>query len=694
MNLYEFRDDFIQEVKATAENSKDSTTAAFVDVAANHLFNAEIISDYNPAFYIGTGKNNRKLRIDGYMLDEWDNSLTLIVAEYSGAEECDKINLADVKTAFSRVHSLIEEILFYDLKKQLEISLPIYDLAIELEDGYREKNLKKVRIILITDKTASIRTNTLDKTNFQSISVEYHIWDIDRFYKIAVSELGKQDIEIDFTEYTSQGLACIDACTSAECELKSYLCIIPGSVLADIYDEYGSLLLEGNVRSFLSVRGKVNKAIRATIIDKNRAPLFFCLNNGISVTADKVITENTPSGLYLRYVHNMQIVNGGQTTASLSNTRYKDKADLSTIYVQMKLTEVSKGKSEDLIPMISKSANSQNKVNEADFFSNHPFHIRIEDFSRRKYAPAVNGAQYETHWFYERARGQYTQMQMHKAKSEVTKFKLQNPKNQVITKTDIAKVINTWNGRPDIVSKGAQASFLYFANVIDAQWNKDDSVINEVYFQEAVGLFILFKHIERLVSNQDWYEGGYRANIVTYAIALFSVNLRRQYKNKKFNLLKFWMSQSIPDIITNLFVNITRIIFENITDEDRPIINVTQWCKREACWKQIKDIDIELPGIEEYLISIVELKEGKRKAKKEQKILNGIEAQIFVVNLGNDYWNDMLSWAGDLGLLSVEDKKLLALASRMSSTRMPNSVHCSKLQNLRNRMINEGFKTK
>ena len=173
--------------------------------------------------------------------------------------------------------------------------------------------------------------------------------------------------------------------------------MISGDVLADIYDEYGARLLEGNVRSFLSTKVAVNKKIRGTIL--NSPQMFFAFNNGISATAMEVTVEDTEYGRLITAVKDFQIINGGQTTASVFNARHKDKAPLDKLYVQMKLTEVggsTQEETDDLIRSISRTSNSQNKVSDADFFASHPFHRRMEAISRRLLAPAVGGAQYET----------------------------------------------------------------------------------------------------------------------------------------------------------------------------------------------------------------------------------------------------------------------------------------------------------
>ena len=480
----------------------------------------------------------------------------------------------------------------------------------------------------------------MESRTINNIPVERQIWDIDRIYRVCFSDLGRQDIEIDFKAYTNgKGIPCLEASNANSEDYHSYLCIIPGTVLADVYDIYGSQLLEGNVRSFLSTKVAVNKKIKETIL---RIPQnFFAYNNGVSATAMDLQFESTPEGKFITYARDFQIINGGQTTASLSNARHKDDADLNQIYVQMKLTEVDNDadKSSDLIRNISRSSNSQNKVSDADFFATHPFHIRMEQISRRVFAPASGGAQYETKWFYERARGQYLQAQMRMTKAQKDKFTAQNPKKQVITKTDLAKYRGSWAGMPQVVSKGAQTNFMRFAETIDEAWNKSDAQFNDKYFKDTVSLAILFKHTEWIVSHQPWFEQGYRANIVTYSIALLHLLVESQYPDMDLDLQQIWTRQCVPDIVTNELVKITKYVFDKITDPSRGTINVTQWCKRDACWDDVKKCSLRLPSeFDTVLVSKDDTRSAEKEAKQDQKLISNVEAQAKVLELGADFW--------------------------------------------------------
>lgn len=508
MDVHDFQKDFLEEVKTTAATEGEGSSAAFVETAASYLVGAEVLSDFTPAFYSGTGKNNRKIRVDGYVLDEFDLSMTLFIADYSGNDSREVITKTAASAQFDRLFYFLEEALGTRLYKEIEPSTPAADLIEQIR--LNKDRIRKYRFLLLTDGFMSNRISEIETRNIESKPIECQIWDLDRIFRICVSDLGRQDIEVDFKAYTGgQGLPCLEASSTNNEEYSSYLCIIPGSVLADIYDHYGSQLLEGNVRSFLSTKVDVNKKIRETIL---RIPQnFFAYNNGVSATAMDLHFETTEDGRFITYAKDFQIINGGQTTASLSNARYKDNADLSKIFVQMKLTEVDSDadKSSELIRNISRSSNSQNKVSEADFFATHPFHVRMEQISRRLFAPATGGAQYDTKWFYERARGQYLQAQMRMTKAQKEKFAAQNPKKQVITKTDLAKYRNSWLGNPQDVSKGAQTNFNEFAKQIDESWDKNDTVFNDQYFRDTVALAILFKHTEWVVSHQPWFEKGY-----------------------------------------------------------------------------------------------------------------------------------------------------------------------------------------
>lgn len=391
------------------------------------------------------------------------------------------------------------------------------------EDIYDKfESLSKVRFYILTNKTLSRRVVNLQYEQLEGKDVEVNAWDITRLYDIVSSKRGKERITISFNEMNSLGVSCVKAMESDKEEYSSYLGVIDGDVLAKLYITYGERLLEGNVRSFLSAKGKINQNIRTTIL--NRPEMFFAYNNGIAATASEISVENINGNSYITKISDLQIINGGQTTASLANSVINDKADVSKIRVPMKLSVVNPEKGDEMIPNISRFANSQNKVDESDFFSNHPYNVRLEEYSRRILSPAQGGNQYSTYWFYERARGQYFQAQIKLKGAQKERFKEKNPKSQMIKSTDLAKYVNSYNMKPQVVARGTQVNAKTFAKEITEEWKKDDTQFNELYWKNVVAMDILYKTTEKIISNSLWYKSikSYRANLVSYSISFLS----------------------------------------------------------------------------------------------------------------------------------------------------------------------------
>lgn len=691
MDAQEYAKDFLEGVRSEAAATGEGKCAVFVRNVAQQLVDAEVLPDFEGSFYTGTGRGNRKFRVDGYILDEFDMAMNLIIADFD--EDPDRILAkTGISQCLTRLSYFAELALNGSLHDVIEPSTPCADLA-DIIHTYKDR-IRKFKYHIFTDASVSATIKTVETQPIGTIPTDCQVWSLERLFRICSSDLARQSIEIDFSQFTAHGIPCLPVFDASTDDFHSYLCVIPGKILADIYDEYGSALLEGNVRSFLSTKVAVNKKIRETILSK--PDRFFAFNNGISATALNVELADTPQGRFVTKVKDFQIINGGQTTASLSNARFRDKADLSSIFVQMKLTEIDEtdaDKSTELIRNISKSSNSQNKVSDADFFATSPFHIRMEQFSRRMFANASDGSQYETHWFYERARGQYLQAQMRLTPAKKKQFQMQNPKNQLITKTDLAKVMVTWHGRPDIVSRGAQTCFMWFANITDAAWEEDNEQFNEKYYQESVALTIMHRYLEKAIPMQHWYESGYRANVITYSIASLHHLLSKQKAGLKLDLAMIWIRQTVPDVLCSVLLHIAEIVYSLITSEDRKVVNVTQWCKREECWKYVlAHMSYKLPDeIDSCLCSTDAQKSQERSARKVQRIDSGVEYQKRVLEHDALFWGRLAQFAASKRLLNESSASALKLAVRLPE-KLPNSVQCAKLLELLEAAKSEGFK--
>jgi hypothetical protein len=453
----------------------------------------------------------------------------------------------------------------------------------------------------------------------------------------------------------------LPAYSNGSTEYQSYLTVLRGDQLAAIYERWGVRLLEQNVRVFLQARAKVNKGIRNTL--DNEPGMFFAYNNGISATAEAVETSSSAGRLLITKLKDLQIVNGGQTTASIHVASRKKEADLSNVFVQVKLTIVPPACAMEVVPKISQFANSQNAVSAADFFANHPYHVRMEQFSRRLLAPSPDGTFGESKWFYERARGQYLDAMASLTSRQKTKFQIEYPKSQMFTKTDLAKFLNSWREIPHIVSQGAQKNFAEFAKFIATAWAPDSEGLdfNETYYRHAIAKAIVFREAEKLVTEQPWYQGGYRANIVVYAIAKLASDVERVERSVDFDAI--WKAQRVSDCLRQTLAIASKAVNEVITDTDG---NVTEWAKQQACWYRVERLKIEWPGcLSNELITREELREKSESAKKDQKVLNGIAAQSVVVSAGSSLWREVRSWGLSKGHLAQKDAEILEIAATM-----------------------------
>lgn len=678
----EFFHDFRQELLIGAEANGSFQLSEFMETVANELVETGVTEGFELCHF----RAQRGMRVDGYWFDD-EGVLDLFVADFESRNELTSLTRTDVDAAFKRVANFFEASISKGLAGELELTSPEYGLARQIAD--RKGAIRRLRLTLFSERSLSERIKELPDSEVAGIPVSHQVWDISRLHRQRSSRSHKEPLDLDFEQMFGNGIFCLPAHLGAEA-YQSYLIVMPAEVLASLYERFGARLLEQNVRTFLQARGNVNKGIRATIL--NEPGMFFAYNNGITATAQGVETKITDAGLAITRIIDLQIVNGGQTTASLFHTRRRDKADLSRIFVQMKLSVIDSQDSESVVPRISEYANTQNRVNAADFFSNHPFHVRMEGFSRRIWAPAQKGAQRETKWFYERARGQYADAQSKLAPSEQRRFKAEHPKPQMFTKTDLAKFENVWDDHPRHVNLGAQKNFAQYARRIGREWEKSSDGFNEAYFKRAVARGLIFRTTEKLVSAQPWYNGGYRANIVAYTLAVLSEIIKRRKRHLDF--ARIWNEQGIDVILESALSIISCAVSEDITRPPDGISNISEWCKKDACWDRIQGrmdkIEKSLPSeFYSQLMSSDEQAAENRTAKQTQRIDNGIEAQRQVLEIPVEKWVHLHQALNEKAFLTPKEIGILKVAMQIPA-KIPTEKQCAVLLDILEKGREEG----
>jgi hypothetical protein len=680
----DYLNDVQQLVAARSAATSDFSEPAFASVVAEALVDSGAVPNFEPAFFL-----HRGLRVDGYAYSEEEATLDLFQVEFNGGPEVQSLTKTILDTCLKRAETFFERAVNGDLSHEVDVGSGIWSLARQL--AQIGPSIVRIRLNILSDGKLSSAVKTLPTKKAGDREWAVRVWDLVAIGRL-LSTGDPEPIVIDLVEMFGRGLPCLPANTGGS-ELDSYLTVIPGDWLAAIYDLYGGRLLEQNVRTFLQATKGVNKGIRKTILEEPQ--MFFAYNNGISATAASADFSQAGDQVMLTRLDNLQIVNGGQTTASIFNVMKRDKAEnLDKVRVQMKLSVVKPNLVNSIVPKISLYANSQNKVSDADFFSNHPFHRRIENFSRNVWAPAIEGSQQQTHWFYERARGQYSNASAYLTPARKKEFEVQNPRKQLIQKTDMAKTLMTMMCMPHVVSQGAQKNFKYFADNVTGQWGDEGLAFGEDWFKDVIGATIVFRTLERLVQQADWYAQGYRANTVTYSISLLIYALRRRKQDVDFR--KVWNKQATSNALNQALLQIARRVQSRIivAAETYKVANVTEWCKREKCWDDLLEaVPVETgEDLDKDLISSDEKEGSKRSGRREQKMLNDIEAQAYVVGRGAAYWSKLLKWANEGILMTPSETDFLTVAATMTTRRIPSGPQSQRVIAAERKAVAEGFK--
>jgi len=626
--LQEFHEDFLQSILAESESRGLMKAQAFFETVCDDLITAgDLTSNYTQADYIKKG-----LEVSGFDYDDERKILTLLNHQFFQEEELQTLTKSLIDTKFNRLRTFFAKCC-EGLFRNIEETSEAYSMAYGIYRYWEKKHLQKVRLMVLTDGKATRTLTDLPPLTSDGVIFEFRVIDIEYLHKIYESQSGSAGFEINVD------LPCLKV-NDEKNSYQSYLSVISGETLVQIYEDHGQKLFEQNVRTFLQFKGNVNKGLRNTI--EFKPEMFFAYNNGITATAASIeLDEKTGN---LKKISNFQIVNGGQTTSAIYAAQKNSSLDVSGIAVQMKLSVVKKAEDQDdFISKVAEYANTQNKINNSDFFSNSPFHKDMKDYANRVYAPAIGGSQRRTHWFYERVRGEYLNSQAYLKPEPKKKFLLENPKSQVVDKTLLSKTENLWRQKPDVVSKGAQESFKKFAEEITAILEKDNLAITESFFKDSISKVILFRATERIVTKADWYDGGFRAQTVAYTISYLSALVDNNQLFLNFDLI--WERQEVPEQLIEMLELISEQVYNKITHPPSGYANITQWTKNPMCWDSVKEIDIDFPELDKALFIDYQEKKYITKENKEIKAVDkGIDKQIFVISVGSDEWKKLLSY--------------------------------------------------
>lgn len=580
MELNEFARQLNSEVHdriASGTDSSPFSESVFTGIVLDYLSEIGMVDSPQVCHHEGRLRN-ATIRISGYSFSEEDDRLDLFVAVFrnqASPEPVPREILIDAAEQAARFYKAVSK---GGYTSQLDPSTETFQLGTAIME--KRGNLHAVRVFVVTDGV--IKGKKFKTTQDDGITISLEVMDIERLYRGMQAGLPRDEVLIDFEKLTGQLLPCVVVPKTET--YTTCLTAIPGNVLHALYEQYGARLLESNVRSFLSATGKVNKGIRETL--RTSPQRFLAYNNGIVMTADAVILDRMPDGTpAIRYLRGMQIVNGGQTTASIHRAKKIDKADLSTVFVPAKIINVADREHvSEMVSFISKYANSQNTIQPADFSANEPFHIQIEKLADTTWCPDQRGR-----WFYERARGSYQVALSREGDTPARLKRLKEiiPPHRKFSKPELAKYLNAWDEKPHLVSFGSQKNFDAFMQGLRKQQTSDWQP-DETWYRDLVAKAIIFREVQRVVRGQRF--PAHQANICAYLVSYLASRCRGA-----FDLGRVWKQQGISPELRALLLQWAPRTDEALRSSAAGRM-VTEWAKKEACWQVIRQRDLGAPG--------------------------------------------------------------------------------------------------
>lgn len=641
--LKRFYDEINEELKAGLLAEDDGTTPEqlFTEYCLSLLADAGETENFVVSYDEKVNRRGVEHKVNGYSLYENYETLDLFITLLSDTNEIPSIPKGEIDRASERLRKFFKNAIYNNYKNEIEESSEIFDIAHTLAEVPQVKEfLSRVNIFILTNGIVKSEINLTD--TISGYSIFYRIIDLN--YLFNISSKAHVPIEISFADEGFR-LPCILNNTQND-DYQSYLGIIPGDALVEIYERYGARLLEQNVRSFLQFTGKYNRGIRNTII--NEPHMFLAFNNGIAATAEEIEVTRNSEGTFIASVKDFQIVNGGQTTASIYHTWKKNKeTDISKIFVQLKLTIIKNRENfGEIVGRIAEYANTQNKVSASDLSSNKENHVLFEKISRTIWAAPTKDKLQQTRWFFERARGQYKNARQREGYSLAKKkaFDLKNPRSQVLTKESLAKYINCMGEvykanklviGPHIVVRGAQKNYAQFVN------NNYKDRPDNIFFEDTVAKALLFKSSEKIYGVKPNAIGDMRYITVPYTIGLFGY-----LANYQFDLYRVWKKQEISEPLKTLLRGLM-IDVEHFIKSNAPGSLYGEWAKKEECWNLIKESkwEVNLGSIQEDLINkntpirlrISDKEVDDKLAQSELKLISSIPSNkwLEISKLGN-----------------------------------------------------------
>ncbi len=568
--------DQINERVATPGSPYPYEESVFTEIVMEHM--EDIGLTFEPQVcHLEAKFGNARLRLSGYSISQDGEQVDLFVSRYHGLDDVADVPDKEIKDSAQQCLRFLEKAADGKLLKSMEEANPAFDLVYNLHQTF--ENLTDIRVYVITD--GKVKSKRFAPAEIGGRSIKLEVMDIERLHRHWSEGKPREELVVDFQTVCGGPVPCVYIPgDTTGCDYA--LTVLPGEALRHIYDKYGPRLMEANVRSYLSAAGrdnKVNAGIRKTLVEDPEH--FIAFNNGIVMIADHLELKKLGDGSHgIHWMKGLQIVNGGQTTASIYFAKKKNSSiDLSRVRVAAKIVvfkKVDQEREDELISSISRYANSQTAVKVSDLSANKAFHVALENLATTIYCP--DG---ESRWYYERAAGSYNVMLAQAGDKTAKQKKIQKaiPAGRKITKPDLAKFLNCWDGKPYLVSLGAQKNFEKFMDVIEASETNGQPVIpTPSEYKQMIAKAIIYKRAYALIKPRFRAD---QAQVTNYTVALVADRL-----GSRLSLDQVWQKQELSSELDRQ-IEAWSLEVQAVLEETKEGRSVSEWCKKPECWQVV-----------------------------------------------------------------------------------------------------------
>ncbi|KAF0200062.1 MAG: abortive phage infection [Bacteroidetes bacterium] len=678
-------EEFLSYRKDIIDSSKDEEgfvqQTLFLSQILPLMVDAKLLDseDWNDSYYLNPSEN---LKLNGYTVNESSERLQLFIIDEKSIEINATENDLQISTKshyenqFKRATKFLDKAIKGYLNDEVQDADPIRPLLSQLSSSAGADQFDVLEVFLIS-ATATIETRGAmpqpKRIEFddETITISFtknreqvkkdlliikKLIDLNFLYNVIISQGNRESLIVDFESLFNFKIEVIKA--AEEENFESYLCVLPARILSELYKRYSSRLLEKNVRSFLQFKG-VNKGIRETI--RESPEKFIAYNNGITITSIAKELETINGKTFIKSLTDFQIVNGGQTTASIYFTQ-KDGFPIDRVKVMAKINvalDVTEEGLDTLISDISRYSNSQTRVSSVDLSSRSPQLSRLKALSDSVVTPSGKK------WFFEKSRGEFN-TKLRIAGSNRARIEKEYPKNYRFSKEQLGKYYTAWGEQPYVVKKGGEKVFRYFLEEItgETRGRKANSV-NRRFYEELISKIILFKELERIYGQGKRALGQIRSAVIPYSISILYLYTDGAKLGKQFDLLKIWKKEKLEDDLAAFFNELMKLMNElikkySVSDD------FGEYSKNKNLWDNISNSheirEFMTSATSQDILNKYAIPTNEYKVLEQKEVdFERIQMNIDILSKGMEFYNELRAKYG--GLSNVQESKLDIIVS-------------------------------